>query len=200
MRRAILTSPAPRDEPARGCLTVRRLERSDVRFLLARRLNRHKLVSMSDGPARGASVLVIDDDLDIRQVLAEVLTDAGYDVDCAQDGGEAVAKLRAGARPSVILLDLWMPGVNGFGFRSAQLASAETAGIPVVVVTAGGVAPREMAVLGLAYVLHKPVDLEVLLRVVRRLSSPGRHAAPAPMSEGHAAGTGGSEDARLHGT
>jgi two-component system response regulator MprA len=131
---------------------------------------------MGDGLARGASVLVIEDDADIQETLAQVLRDEGYGVDCANDGAEALAKLRAGARPSVILLDLWMPRMNGFGFRSAQLSSAETADIPVVVVTAGGVARHEMAVLGLAYVLHKPIDLDILLRVVRRLSSQPRHA------------------------
>jgi CheY-like chemotaxis protein len=132
---------------------------------------------MSVGLAHAASVLVIEDDVDIQQTLAQVLVDEGYEVDCAPDGAEALEKLKGGARPSVILLDLWMPRMNGFGFRSAQLASAETADIPVVVVTAGGVAPHEMAILGLAYVLHKPVDLDILLRVVRRLSSRPRPPA-----------------------
>jgi CheY-like chemotaxis protein len=77
-----------------------------------------------------------------------------------------------------MILDLYMPRMNGFEFRKAQLASAETAEIPVVVVTAGGVAPNEMAALGLTYVLRKPVDLEILLRVVRRLAS-GVSARPA---------------------
>jgi CheY-like chemotaxis protein len=132
---------------------------------------------MGDDLGRAASVLVIEDDADIQETLAEVLKGEGYGVDCARDGVEALAKLHAGARPSVILLDLWMPRMNGFGFRSAQLASPETADIPVVVVTAGGVAPREMAMLGLAYVLHKPLDLDILLRVVRRLASQPRQAA-----------------------
>lgn len=117
-------------------------------------------------------VLIIEDDMDIQQALAQVLDEEGYDVDCASDGAEALEKLRSGGvKPSAIVLDLWMPRMNGFGFRSAQLASPDTADIPVVVVTAGGVAPREKAMLGLAYVMHKPVDLEVLLRVVRRLAS-----------------------------
>jgi two-component system, chemotaxis family, chemotaxis protein CheY len=127
--------------------------------------------TMNDALPRPASVLVIEDDVDVRQVLAQVLTDEGYGVDCAEDGAAGLAKLQGGARPSVILLDLWMPRVDGFAFRSAQLARAETADIPVVVVTAGGVAPQEMAALGLTYVLRKPPDLEILLRVVRRLSS-----------------------------
>jgi DNA-binding response OmpR family regulator len=131
---------------------------------------------MSEGMAQRSPILVIEDDFDIREALSQVLTDEGYEVDCAGDGAEALTKLRSGAdKPSVIILDLWMPRLNGFGFRSAQLASPETADIPVVVVTAGGAAPSEMAALGLAYVLHKPVDLEVLLRVVRRLSANARN-------------------------
>jgi DNA-binding response OmpR family regulator len=117
-------------------------------------------------------VLVIEDDVDIQQALAQVLADDGYNVECASDGAEGLSKVRAGSeKPAVIILDMWMPGMDGFAFRRAQLDLPETAEIPVVVVTAAGVAPTEMAALGLAYVLRKPVDLDILLRVVRRLSS-----------------------------
>lgn len=130
------------------------------------------------GDAARSMILVIEDDSDIQETLAQVLADDGYEVDCASDGAEALAKLHARSdKPSVIILDLWMPGMDGFDFRRAQLASAETADIPVVVVTAAGVAPTEMAALGLAYVLRKPVDLDILLRVVRRLSSRAAKAA-----------------------
>lgn len=119
-----------------------------------------------------APVLIVEDDRAVREALAQVLVDEGYDIECAADGAEALARLRASrSKPSLIVLDLWMPRMDGLAFRAAQLASAETADIPVVVVTAAGVAPNEMARLGLAYVLRKPIDLEILLRVVRRLSS-----------------------------
>jgi CheY-like chemotaxis protein len=120
---------------------------------------------------RHLPVLVIEDDYDVRTALTEALTDEGYDVACAADGAEALATLHDGTIPALIILDLWMPKMGGLEFRAAQLKEPNLAGIPVVVVTAGGVAPREMAGLGLAYVLRKPVDLEVLLRVVRRLSA-----------------------------
>jgi len=126
---------------------------------------------MSGDLAR-SRVLVIEDDLDIQQALGQVLADEGYEVELAADGAEGLSKIQDGSdKPSLIILDLWMPGLDGFGFRRAQLASDETADIPVIVVTAAGVAPMEMAQLGLAYVLRKPVDLDILLRVVRRLSS-----------------------------
>jgi CheY-like chemotaxis protein len=144
---------------------------------------RPQLCLVSEGSAQRAPILVIEDDYAVREALAQVLMDEGYDVDCAEDGAAALERLRTSAKPSCIILDLWMPRLNGFGFREAQLASEETAHIPVVVVTAGGVAPKEMAALGLAYVLHKPVDLDILLRVVRRLSSD----APKPDFHPHVA-------------
>jgi CheY-like chemotaxis protein len=116
-------------------------------------------------------VLIVEDDVDVRGTLSDVLVDEGYEVAGAEDGAEALASLHAGLRPSVIILDLWLPRMGGLEFRAAQLAEEELANIPVVVVTAGGVAPREMAALGLAYVLRKPIDLDVLLRVIRRLSA-----------------------------
>ena len=126
-----------------------------------------------------APVLIVEDDSEVRETLAQVLVDEGYDIECATDGAEALAKLRGSrSKPSLIVLDLWMPRMDGFAFRAEQLASAETADIPVVVVTAAaGLAPNEMARLGLTYVLRKPVDLEILLRVVRRLSSTAQRPA-----------------------
>ena len=123
-------------------------------------------------PAPRLPVLVVEDDRAIRETLSELLVDEGYDVDCAADGDEALAMLHSARRkPAVIVLDLWMPHMDGLAFRAAQLSEAETKDIPVVVVTAGGVAPGETAALGLAYVLRKPVDVELLLRVVRRLAA-----------------------------
>jgi two-component system response regulator MprA len=127
---------------------------------------------MSDGIPTRSPVLIVEDDFAVQEALAQVLIDEGYDVECAADGAEALRRLHAGGgKPSLIILDLWMPRMDGFAFRSAQLASEATADIPVVVVTAAGVAPNEMARLGLSYVLRKPIDLQILLRVVRRLSS-----------------------------
>jgi len=125
-------------------------------------------------PAPRLPVLVVEDDQAIRATLAELLVDEGYDVDCAADGNEALAMLHSERRkPAVIVLDLWMPHMDGLAFRAAQLSEADTKDIPVVVVTAGGVAPGETAALGLAYVLRKPVDVDLLLRVVRRLAARG---------------------------
>jgi len=126
---------------------------------------------MSDvGPAvagRTASVLIVDDDADNREVLGEVLSDAGYSVVFARDGAEALALLR-GLRPDVILLDLNMPIMDGLEFRAAQRRDPALARIPTVVMTAldhfrqwiGELAPTEM--------VAKPLKLAQLLSIVRR--------------------------------
>src|SRR5262245_34540626 len=87
-------------------------------------------------------VLVVDDDEMIQESIREVLHDEGYDVALAQNGVEALAKLRAGPRPSVILLDLMMPVMDGWQFRSEQKKDGTLAAIPVIVITAAGSAVR----------------------------------------------------------
>jgi two-component system, OmpR family, response regulator MprA len=100
-------------------------------------------------------VLVIDDDPRIRTVLQAVLTDSGYTVRIASNGGAALALLGAW-RPDVILLDLQMPIMDGWTFRRAQLAHEDLAAIPVVVMGAG---------------LAKPFELDELLETVAVLAA-----------------------------
>jgi CheY-like chemotaxis protein len=111
------------------------------------------------------SILVIDDDDELRQTLCDVLDQEGYEVLSAAGGVEALEILRGGARPQLILLDLMMPGMSGWQMRERQLADPALAGIPVVVMTAIG------TVDGLPVgdkVLLKPVRLEALLETVER--------------------------------
>ena len=68
-----------------------------------------------------AKVMLVEDDVDIRADLSALLCSEGFEVVCAADGAEALAHLRAGARPAVILLDLMMPLMNGWEFRAEQL-------------------------------------------------------------------------------
>jgi two-component system, chemotaxis family, chemotaxis protein CheY len=113
------------------------------------------------------SVLVVDDDADIREVIAMVLEGEGYAPVTAADGGEALRLLR-GYRPCLILLDLMMPGVDGWQFREAQLEDGSLAGIPIVILTGGGNVDAHATALRAAAALEKPVDLEVLLETVDR--------------------------------
>jgi len=112
-----------------------------------------------------SDILVVDDDRGIRETLGDVLRDEGYRVELASDGSEALARLRLGDVPSLILLDLSMPGMSGLEFRRAQLDDAALAGIPVVVLSADPKNPLPEV----AGWLRKPVDLHELLATVERL-------------------------------
>jgi len=111
--------------------------------------------------------MIIDDDVDIRETIQDLLEARGYEVLVAGDGARAMAALKGGARPCVILLDLMMPGLSGEEFRAQQLADAALANIPVVVLSgARGIdeAARQMGVES----LPKPVELDELMRTVNR--------------------------------
>ncbi|HSD21318.1 MAG TPA: response regulator [Anaeromyxobacter sp.] len=108
------------------------------------------------------SVLVVDDESDIREAVAEVLADEGYVVHGAGDGAEALRKARA-VHPDIVLLDLMMPGMNGWEFRAAQKGDPELSDIPVVVLSALG----RVAGMDAAGFIQKPFDLDELLDAVR---------------------------------
>ena len=114
----------------------------------------------------GASILVVDDDTDLRETVGELLVDEGYRPRLCENGREALLALRGGERPRLILLDLMMPDMNGWQFREELLKDADLSRIPVVVMTASrGV---ETGPISAAEVLHKPIGLNELLRVVAR--------------------------------
>ncbi len=111
--------------------------------------------------------MVVDDDVDIRETISDLLEMRGFQVIGAGDGDGAMAQLQDGARPSVILLDLMMPGLSGEEFRRQQLADPALAAIPVVLLSgACGVdeAAERMHVASLA----KPVELAELMAMVER--------------------------------
>ncbi len=117
-------------------------------------------------------ILIVEDDDDLRDAAAELLSSAGYSVRGAADGAKALALLRGGFRPVVILLDLMMPVMSGWAFREHQLADRALAGIPVVVLSA--IVGAERARLpGVAAVLGKPLDVDTLLDVLRAQCPPG---------------------------
>lgn len=123
-------------------------------------------------PSPPHTVLVVEDDPDVRSALAELLSGEGYDVATTSDGGEALDTLRAGLQPSVILLDLMMPNVDGWDFRRAQLDDPKLAGVPVVLLTASGFQPDSMrSERGRLEMLPKPVQAHVLLDTVARLAA-----------------------------
>jgi len=113
-------------------------------------------------------ILIVEDDSALREALAQILSDEGYELLSARDGLEAVNCLKKGNRPDIILLDLSMPVVNGWEFRMFQKRDPELARIPVVLITAGGYTQEEVAWLEPAALIPKPVDLTLLLSVIQR--------------------------------
>jgi CheY-like chemotaxis protein len=119
------------------------------------------------------TVLVVDDDLDIRECLEVLLPRFGFDVATAADGAEALSWLRRGqARPCVVLLDLMMPGMDGVQFHEQLTADPALANIPVVVATGAGAVALEQAATMHVEVLRKPFDLMELVTIMRRFSQP----------------------------
>lgn len=116
---------------------------------------------------RSVSVLVVEDDDDIRETLAEVLTEDGYTVETARNGVQALAALKT-VEPKVILLDLSMPVMNGREFREAQRRDPALLRIPTVVLTAVDRIRQEVSDLEVDGAIAKPIDLSQLLSVVER--------------------------------
>jgi CheY-like chemotaxis protein len=121
-------------------------------------------------------VLLIDDDDDLREVLVDLLSSSGIGVTAFADAREALTALHAGLDPSVILLDLMMPGMSGWEFREAQQRDTALARIPVVVVTAAPtLADGDHEMKGVES-LRKPFTLDMLIDTVKKYSE--RDAAP----------------------
>jgi CheY-like chemotaxis protein len=118
-------------------------------------------------------VLVVDDDPDIRETLGLVLGQHGYSVATAADGAEALQQLRAETQlPCLILLDLMMPGMDGFELWERIDTADDLSAIPVVVLTGAGQQLSGRASALKLEVLPKPVELRVLLKTVRRFCGP----------------------------
>jgi CheY-like chemotaxis protein len=111
-------------------------------------------------------ILVVDDDTDIRETLAQILEFEGFTVTCASNGQEAMARLES-LRPSLILLDLMMPVMNGYEFRQAQKANPEISDIPVIILSADGNVHQKAAAADVRTYLKKPIELEMLLTAIR---------------------------------
>jgi len=111
-----------------------------------------------------ASILLVDDDRDQRESLAEVLEQEGYRVSQATNGEAALAALRGGVAPAVIVLDMIMPVMNGWQFCEAQRADPALARIPVVVMTAAADLTRSK--IEAAQILSKPLTTKRLLAAI----------------------------------
>jgi len=111
------------------------------------------------------TVLVIDDDAEIRNTIADILGGEGYGIAEAENGREALAQLRAGLRPSLILLDLMMPIMDGWEFLEERAKDEVLKALSVVVVSA---TPEIVRVPETSGFVRKPMRLERLLEAVER--------------------------------
>ncbi len=111
-------------------------------------------------------VLVVDDDPDILASVTTILEMEGFEAARADDGQTALLALHGGLRPAVILLDLMMPGMNGWEFRAKQLDDDRLADIPVIVFSGDANVAGRSAELRATGFLRKPIDLETLLAAI----------------------------------
>jgi CheY-like chemotaxis protein len=113
-----------------------------------------------------ASILIIDDDEDMRVSLAEILQDEGYQVAGVANGREALERLREMEPPCLILLDLMMPVMSGWEFREQQRRDPQLAQIPVVILTGVRNTLDQVSAMEPVGYFQKPVDLPALLATV----------------------------------
>lgn len=136
-------------------------------------------------------ILVVDDDIDIREATAFVLEDAGYRVSTAENGARALDRLHGGTAPSLILLDLMMPIMDGWQFLAEVAREPRLAAIPIVAITGAGAPVLRTMSPGVSAILEKPVNLDLLLATVQRYCQ-----ASPPSGDSRRAGRGEDDGER----
>jgi CheY-like chemotaxis protein len=110
-------------------------------------------------------VLIVEDDADLREMMAQLLSLEGYQTAAVANGREALEYLHRSDSPEVILLDLMMPVMDGWEFRRHQQADPTLARVPVIVLSA--LDQSRTADVDAAAFLKKPLDFDRLLQLVR---------------------------------
>src|ERR671922_1464006 len=116
----------------------------------------------------GRCLLLVEDDPSMQEVLRTLFESEGYEVIPALDGEEALELLRGGAAPSLIVLDLMLPRMDGFQFRALQRANPAWADIPVVVYSGIDRLHERVRALEPSAWFEKPVDPESLLGAIQK--------------------------------
>jgi CheY-like chemotaxis protein len=119
------------------------------------------------------NILIVEDDGETRELLANLLSTQGFHAVSAEDGLEALHLLRTVRRrapeePCLVLLDLTMPRFSGHEFRRAQLGDPTVASVPVAVMSGAVDIEKRAEALGAVATVAKPIDFNELLDVVRR--------------------------------
>jgi CheY-like chemotaxis protein len=110
------------------------------------------------------AILIVDDDAAATDSLTDILTAEGYAVSSAKNGNEALQHLRGAPMPRLIILDLFMPEMDGWEFRREQLKDAKLRDIPVVVMTGASV----YAGIDVNVIVHKPLDVARFISLIER--------------------------------
>jgi CheY-like chemotaxis protein len=116
-------------------------------------------------------VLIVEDDADVREALALLVEHSGYPAVTAADGRQALQLLGAGLRARLIILDLMMPVLDGWGFRAAQMRQPRFAAIPTVVCSAREDAGEQAEQMGALAGFVKPVDVDRVLALIERCTA-----------------------------
>ena len=144
----------------------------------------------SDANQTRGLVLVVDDAVEMRELIEDLLIEEGYEVTTAQSGRHALGVLDERV-PDLVITDLLMPGMDGFALRAEMLRRPDLAQVPVIVLSSFWQRPSET--LDAVDVIGKPLDMDRLLRAVRLATMSGQSpkggstaadepagAAPAP--------------------
>lgn len=124
---------------------------------------------MNEHSRRPGYILVIEDDPDLRLVETELLTEEGFEVHAAAEGVAALEILAQMGPPALVVLDLRMPGMNGWDVAARMRSEEDWKNVPLVVVAAHYRITEEATALGARAWLHKPVSVHELLAVVERV-------------------------------
>ncbi|AYH46206.1 response regulator [Azoarcus sp. DN11] len=130
-----------------------------------------------------ANILIVDDEVGIRELLSEILRDEGHDVVLAENAAAARA-VRNARRPDLVLLDIWMPDTDGITLLKEWSANGQL-NMPVVMMSGHGTIDTavEATRIGAIDYLEKPIGLQKLLSAVKRgLQRPAAPGAPAPLT------------------
>ena len=120
---------------------------------------------MSTPDHLGLTILIVDDEPDVREILSLALETEGFVVLQAENGQEALQILKNVAHfPSVIVLDLSMPVLDGHGFLNQRAQDSILADIPVIVVSGGGGPDKPLP--GVEVFLQKPIEMARLLKII----------------------------------
>lgn len=128
--------------------------------------------SRAVGAAEPGFILLVEDDFMLRGSLATVLGAEGYRVESEANALDALRRLERPPKPSLILLDIMLPYMDGLEFRALQRSMRHSADIPVIVITAIGIRPEIAADLELVHAFSKPLDRPRLLAAIRKYCLP----------------------------